>query len=56
MTALIDAVVAVTPLAFIAIVALPVACIRKRFTDVAKHSNFLPFLRVVLAHERMRRR
>jgi hypothetical protein len=56
MPALIDAVVAVTPLAFIAVVALPVACIRERFTDIAKDSDFLPFLRVVLAHERMRRR
>ena len=55
MTALIDAVVAVAPLAFVAIVALPVACIRERFADIAKHSDFLPLLRVVFAHERMRR-
>ena len=56
MTALVDAVVAVTPLAFVAVVALPVTCIRERFTDIAEDSDFLPFLRVVFAHERMRRR
>ena len=55
MTTLVDAVVAVAPFAFVAVVALPVACIRECFTNVAKYANFLSLLRVVFAHQYMRR-
>ena len=54
--ALVNAIIAIAPVAFVAVVALPVACIRECFTDIAEDSDFLPFLWVVFAHERMRRR
>jgi hypothetical protein len=51
--ALVDAIIAIAPVAFVAVVAFPVACICVRFAHVAEHANFHPFFGVVLAHQHM---
>lgn len=51
--ALVDAIIAIAPVAFIAIVALPVAGIGICLAHVAEDADFDPFLGIVLAHEHM---
>lgn len=52
--ALIDAVVAVAPIAFITVVALPIAGIGIRSANVTEDAYFYSLLGIVLAHEHMR--
>lgn len=53
MPSLVDTVVAKTPIAIIAIVAFPVACIGKGLASVAKDAAFQAFLWIVFASEYM---
>lgn len=54
MMAFINAIIAVSPLALVAIVTLPVACICERFAYVAEYTGFHSLLRIVFAHQDMR--
>jgi hypothetical protein len=49
----VNAVITIAPVAFIAIVALPIACICKRLAHVTEHTNLHSLFGVVLAHEHM---
>jgi hypothetical protein len=51
--ALVDAVIAVAPVSFIAVVALPVACIGISFAHIAEDADLHPLFGVILAHEHM---
>jgi len=51
MPALVDAVVAESPVPFITVLALPVTRIGISFTCVAEHSRFQAMLRIVLTHQ-----
>jgi hypothetical protein len=53
MMALVDAVITIAPVAFIAIVALPIACICERFAHVTEHANLNSLFGIVLAHQHM---
>jgi hypothetical protein len=53
MVTLINAVVTIAPVAFVAIVAFPIACIGVRFAHVTEHANLNSLTRVVLAHQHM---
>jgi hypothetical protein len=55
MVALVDTVIAVTPVAFIAVVALPITGIGIGSANIAESAYFYPLLRIVFAHEHMRR-
>jgi hypothetical protein len=55
MSTLIDAVVAIAPFPFVAILALPVTRVRECFADVAENASFKSLSRVVFAHQDMRR-
>ena len=56
MMALVNAIIAIAPVAFVAVVALPVAGIGVCLAHVAEDSNFHPFPGIVLAHKHMWRR
>jgi hypothetical protein len=51
--ALVDAVIAVAPVAFVTVVAFPVACIGIGFAHIAKDANLHPLFGVIFAHEYM---
>lgn len=53
MMSLINAIVAIAPVAFVAIIALPVAGVGVRLTHVAENSNFHPLLGIILTHKYM---
>ena len=53
MATLIYTIIAVAPLAFVAVVTLPVASVCEGLADVAEHTDFPALLWVVFAHERM---
>jgi hypothetical protein len=50
---LVYAVITIAPVAFVTIVALPVACIGVRFAHIAKDANLHSLFGVILAHEHM---
>jgi hypothetical protein len=55
MVALVDTVITVTPVAFIAVVALPITGVGIGSAYVAESAYLYPLLRIVFAHEHMRR-
>jgi len=53
MTALVDAVVTVAPVPFVAIVTFPIACIGECFAHVAKSAGFHSLRGIVFTHQHM---
>jgi hypothetical protein len=53
MLSLVDAVIAEAPVAFVTIVAFPVASIAEGLTCIAENTFFEPFLGVIFTHEHM---
>ena len=51
MASLVDAVIAVSPFPFVAVVAFPITCVRPLATDVAEHTSLQSLIRIIFARK-----